>query len=74
MLQKHQENFKMVRKKFQKYAYKVLYVCELMSFPFRCNASKIWSWKLFVEHDRYLTARWYSYVDKVIYLAVTSII
>lgn len=41
MLQKHQENFKMVRKKFQKYAYKVLYVCELMSFPFRCNASKI---------------------------------
>lgn len=41
MLQKHQENSKMVRKKFQKYAYKVLYVCELVSFPFRCNASKI---------------------------------
>lgn len=45
-----------------------------MSFLFRCNASKIWSWKFFVEHDRCLSARWYSYVDKVIYLAVTSLI
>lgn len=41
MLQKHQENSKMVRKKFEKYAYSVLYICELMSFLFRCNASKI---------------------------------
>lgn len=40
MLQKHQENSKMVRKKFEKYAYSVLYICELMSFLFRCNAAK----------------------------------